>query len=73
MSGQALLLRRDEVAARLNLSPSKVSLMLAANEIPGIVRFGRSVRVSAMALERWVREQTGDAEAGASPASPEAA
>ena len=60
MSNEPLLLRRGEVAERLNLSPSKVSQMLAANELPGIVRIGRSVRVSSAALERWVREQSGE-------------
>jgi excisionase family DNA binding protein len=66
MTSQPLLLRRWEIAARLNLSPSKVSQMLAANQLPGIVRIGRSVRVSASALERWVREQSGEAETGES-------
>jgi excisionase family DNA binding protein len=62
VTNQPLLLRRSEIAARLSLSPSKVSQMLASNELPGIVRIGRSVRVSAAALEQWVREQSGETE-----------
>lgn len=69
MTDQPLLLRRSEIAARLSLSPSKVSQMLASNQLPGIVRIGRSVRVSAAALEQWVREQSGPARPGQSDGS----
>lgn len=54
---EPLLLRAGEVARMLGLGRSKVFAMLAAGELPA-VRFGRSVRVPRLALERWVEERT---------------
>ena len=63
MSGQAqqpLLLRAEEGARILGISRSKFFELMARNEIPGVVRIGRCVRVSRLSLERWVREQSGE-------------
>lgn len=54
---EPLLLRAGEVARLLGLGRSKVFAMLAAGELPAI-RFGRSVRVPRVALERWIEERT---------------
>ncbi len=54
---EPLLLRAGEVARLLCLGRSKVFAMLAAGELP-TVRFGRSVRVPRVALERWIEERT---------------
>lgn len=59
MQNQVLLLRADEVARMLGLGRSKVFEMLAADELPGVVRFGRSVRVHRVALERFLAERAG--------------
>ena len=60
--GPALLLRAEEGARLVNVSRSKFFLMMQRGEVPGVVRLGRSVRVSRFALERWVREQAGEPE-----------
>lgn len=51
------LLRADQVAAILQVSVSKIYLMLQRNELP-IVRLGKSVRVPADALADWIRQRT---------------
>lgn len=58
MDTKPLLLRGREVAELLNISPSKAHLMMSRNEIPGIIRIGRSVRVARESLEEWIREQS---------------
>ncbi len=60
-----MLLKAEQGAKLLNVSRSKFFAMMQRNEVPGVVRFGRSVRVSRAALERWVRERSGE------PAGPE--
>ena len=50
------LLRVDEVAKYLSLGRSKTYELLATGELPA-VRIGRSVRVPAAALQRWVERQ----------------
>ncbi len=52
-----LLLRDYEVAAILNVSKSTAYALMAGGTLPGVVRIGRSIRLSREALERWVREQ----------------
>ena len=56
-TGPAELLTPEEVAQLLRLSKSKVYSLLQRNEIPGVVRLGRSVRVSRRRLEQWVASQ----------------
>ena len=58
---QPLLLRAEEAARLRNIGRSKVFEMMAAGERPGVVRLGRAVRISREALERWIREQGGEA------------
>jgi len=54
-----LLLRAEEAAQLLSLGRSTIFQMLATGELPA-VRVGRAVRVPRAALERWVRERSGD-------------
>jgi len=56
-SGNLMLLRAGEVAKALGLSRSKAYAMMAAEVVP-TVRFGRSVRVPAAALEAWINANT---------------
>lgn len=51
-----LLLKGEAVAERLQLGRSKVYLMMARGELP-VIRIGKSVRVPARALERWIEQQ----------------
>lgn len=56
-----LLLKAEDAARLLSLGRSTVFQMLATGELPA-VRIGRSVRISRVALERWIAEQAGDAD-----------
>ena len=51
--GDAILLRPDDVARRLNLSRSKVYNMLKSGELP-CVRLGRSIRIPVDELTEWL-------------------
>ncbi len=60
---EPLLLKVEEAGRLLNLGRTTVFELIANDKLPGVVRFGRSVRISREALERWVREQAGDSAA----------
>ncbi len=60
MTEQPLLLRAEEAARLLSIGRSKVFEMMARDELPGVVRIGRSVRISRSALERWIAERAGE-------------
>ena len=51
-----LLLSIPDVAATLGLGRSKVYELIAKEGLP-VVRFGRSVRVSAASLQKWVEQR----------------
>ena len=55
-AAQPLLLSIPEVAASLGLGRSKVYELIAKEGLP-VVRFGRSVRVSAASLQKWAEER----------------
>ncbi len=55
--GEPLLLTTVEAARALRISRSRMYELLSRNEIPGVVRIGRSVRISRRELEMWVAEQ----------------
>ena len=60
MSGQVmvqpLLLRIPEVAESLRLSRAEVYKLISVEGLP-VVRFGRAVRVSVIALNGWLQER----------------
>lgn len=56
-------MRAEEVARTLGLGRSKVYEMMQSGELP-VVRIGRSVRVSRVALEEWVQANTRTAPSG---------
>jgi excisionase family DNA binding protein len=53
---QPLLLSIPDVAASLGLCRSKVYELIAKEGLP-VIRFGRSVRISAASLQKWVEER----------------
>jgi excisionase family DNA binding protein len=53
---QPLLLSIPDVAASLGLGRSKVYELIAKEGLP-VIRFGRSVRVSAASLQKWVEQR----------------
>jgi excisionase family DNA binding protein len=54
---EKLLLKIDEAAVLLSMGRAKAYQMAASGEMPGVVRMGRSVRVSVAALRGWVEDQ----------------
>ncbi len=52
-----LLLTIPEVASTLKIGQTKVRKLIQAGDLP-TVRIGRSVRVPAEGLRRWVEEQS---------------
>ncbi len=52
-----MLLRPAEAARLLGISRSKCYALLSAGELPGAIRVGQSIRVSRVALERWIADQ----------------
>jgi excisionase family DNA binding protein len=55
---EKLLLRVEEAGKLLSLGRAKAYQMAQSGKTPGVVRMGRSVRVSAAALRGWVKDQT---------------
>jgi len=53
---QPLLLNIPEVAASLRLSRAKVYRLIYYEGLP-VVHFGRSVRVSVIALQDWIEQR----------------
>ena len=64
---ERLLVRPREAAEMLGVSRSRAYVLLARGEIPGVVRIGKSVRISIDALRRWVREQAEMSEQSGTP------
>jgi excisionase family DNA binding protein len=64
---EALLLKPEEAARVLNVSRTSLYEMLARGELPSLT-IGRSRRVPAEALRRWVAERARE-QAGESPAA----
>jgi excisionase family DNA binding protein len=59
MVQEKLLLKVEEAGRMLSLGRAKAYQMAQNGEMPGIVRMGRSVRVSAAVLRKWVDQQSG--------------
>ncbi|MCL4464991.1 MAG: helix-turn-helix domain-containing protein [Chloroflexi bacterium] len=53
-----LLLKPEEAAEVLGIGRTRTYQLLANGGLPGVVRIGKSVRISAEALRRWIAEQT---------------
>jgi excisionase family DNA binding protein len=53
-----LLIKVEEAGKLISVGRAKAYQMAQSGEMPGVVRMGRSVRVSAAALGDWVRKQT---------------
>lgn len=54
---ERLLLRVEEASDLCALGRSKLYELIRANELPGVVRIGKSVRISRVALEAWINER----------------
>jgi excisionase family DNA binding protein len=52
------LLHLEEAARVLRIGRSRAYEMAARGELPGLIRIGRSLRVSRRSLIRWIDEQT---------------
>lgn len=58
------LLRLEEAARVLRIGRSRAYEMAAAGTLPGLIRIGRSLRVSRRSLIRWIDEQTAGGASG---------
>jgi excisionase family DNA binding protein len=56
---EPLLLRPSEGAFMLGISRSRVYEMIARGELPGVMRLGRTIRISRRVLEAWIQRETG--------------
>ena len=56
-----LMLRVEEAAKLSGLGRTKFLELLYAGEVPGVARFGRSVRVNRRMLEAWLDERSASA------------
>jgi excisionase family DNA binding protein len=63
---ERLLLRMPEVATILGIGRSTVYELVQRGDLPA-VHVGRAVRIPSAALQRWVEEQTAEAEAISAP------
>lgn len=54
MSEGQVLLRVGEAAERLAISRSKLYELIAAGRLPGAMKVGGSIRISARALDAWI-------------------
>ena len=54
----AKLLRVGEAAKLLGIARSRAYEMASSGTLPGVIRIGRSVRVSQRRLAEWVEAQT---------------
>ena len=61
---EKLLVKIDEAAVMLSLGRATAYQMVQNGTMPGVVRLGRSIRVSADALRTFVREQAEGAVTG---------
>jgi excisionase family DNA binding protein len=52
------LMSITECAHELRIARSRAYAMAAAGELPGVIRIGRSVRVSRRRLEAWIDSHT---------------
>ena len=59
---ERLLLRLPEVASLLGVGRSTVYELVQRGDLPA-VHVGRAVRIPSAALQRWVEQQTAEAEA----------
>ena len=55
----AILLKAEQIAQALNVGRSKAYELMASGELP-VIRIGRSVRVPADGLRRWIEEKSED-------------
>lgn len=45
----------EEAAVLLRVNRKTLYEMIGANQLPGVVRFGRVIRISRLALESWLQ------------------
>jgi excisionase family DNA binding protein len=56
------LLSIQQTASILNIGRSRAYSLAASGELPGVMRIGRSVRVSRRRLEEWIEQRCGEVE-----------
>jgi excisionase family DNA binding protein len=64
MITEKLLMKPIEVAESLGISRGSAYELIASGRLPGVVRIGKSVRVSTEKLRDWVKSASEDAQQG---------
>jgi len=57
-----------ELAARLRLGRRATYEAIARGEVPGVIRIGHAIRLSASAIDHWIRTGARDGHGPAQPA-----
>lgn len=57
---EKLLLTPAEAAEALSVGRTAFYAMIKRGEVPGVIRFGTSIRISADILREWIRQQVAE-------------
>lgn len=58
MAQERLLIRVSEAAERLGISRTKAYELAKSGALPGTMKVGQSLRVSARRLDEWIERET---------------
>ena len=56
----AAVIRVDDLAARLDIGRRAAYEAVARGDVPGVIRIGRSIRISRVAVDRWLAGEPED-------------
>lgn len=56
----AAVIRVEDLAARLDIGRRAAYEAVARGDVPGVIRIGRSIRISRVAVDRWLAGEPED-------------
>ena len=56
----AAVIRVEDLAARLDIGRRAAYEAVARGDVPGVIRIGRSIRISRVAVDRWLAGEPKD-------------
>ena len=56
----AAVIRVEDLAARLDIGRRAAYEAVARGDVPGVIRIGRSIRISRQAVDRWLAGEPED-------------
>ncbi len=60
----AAVIRVEDLAAMLDIGRRAAYEAVARGDVPGVIRIGRSIRVSRQAVDRWLASEPQDKDDG---------